>query len=96
VRPRALLLDEPLAAFDVHARRETRAFLSRYLAELRLPTIVVTHDAADARALGQRIAVLEAGQLVQAGTWSELEAQPASAFVAEFVGAVATPNAVQR
>lgn len=86
VRPRALLLDEPLAAFDVHARRATRTFLSRYLAELRLPTIVVTHDAADARALGKRIAVLEAGQLVQAGTWAELEAQPASPFVAEFVG----------
>lgn len=86
VRPHALLLDEPLAAFDVYARRETRAFLSRYLAELGLPTIVVTHDAADARALGRRIAVLEAGRLVQAGTWAELEARPASRFVAEFVG----------
>jgi molybdate transport system ATP-binding protein len=85
VRPRALLLDEPLAAFDVSARRETREFLARYLQQLELPTLVVTHDAADARALGQRIAVLEAGRIVQSGSWSQLSAQPASDFVREFV-----------
>lgn len=86
VRPRALLLDEPLAAFDVSARRETRAFLAEYLRHLELPTLVVTHDAADARALGERIVVLEAGRVVQSGSWAELERQPASAFVREFVG----------
>jgi molybdate transport system ATP-binding protein len=85
VRPRALLLDEPLAAFDIAARRATRAFLAEVLQRLELPTIVVTHDAADARALGQRIAVLEAGQIVQVGSWSELQAQPASSFVREFL-----------
>ena len=85
VRPRALLLDEPLAAFDVAARRQTRAFLAEYLGKLELPTIVVTHDAADARALGARLLVLEAGRVVQTGSWGELEANPASAFVAEFV-----------
>jgi len=85
VRPRALLLDEPLAAFDVTARRQTRAFLAEYLSKLALPTIVVTHDAADARALGARLLVLEAGRIVQTGSWSELQANPASAFVAEFV-----------
>jgi molybdate transport system ATP-binding protein len=87
VQPRALLLDEPLAAFDVAARRQTRAFLAEYLRRLELPTIVVTHDAADARALGARILVLEAGRIVQTGSWAELQARPASDFVAEFVQA---------
>lgn len=85
IAPRALLLDEPLSALDAHARREVRAFLGAYLDKLRLPTLVVTHDAADARALGQRIAVLEAGRLTQLGTWQELAARPASPFVEEFV-----------
>jgi len=85
VRPRALLLDEPLAAFDIAARRQTRAFLAEYLKRLELPTIVVTHDAADARALGARIVVLEGGRIVQTGSWAELQARPASPFVAEFV-----------
>jgi molybdate transport system ATP-binding protein len=87
VRPRALLLDEPLAAFDIALRRQTRAFLAEYLRRLELPTLVVTHDAADARALGARLVVLEAGRIVQTGSWAELQANPASAFVAEFVRA---------
>jgi molybdate transport system ATP-binding protein len=85
VRPQALLLDEPLAAFDIAARRATREFLAGYLTRLALPTIVVTHDVADAQALGRQIAVLEAGRIVQSGSWAELEAQPASAFVREFL-----------
>lgn len=85
VAPRALLLDEPLAALDVHARGEVRAFLAAYLEKLALPTIVVTHDAADARQLGRHLAVLENGRLTQTGTWEELSAAPASRFVEEFV-----------
>lgn len=85
VQPRALLLDEPLAALDVHSRHEVRAFLAEYLRKLALPTVVVTHDAEDARALGQRIAVLEAGKVTQTGTWAELAGAPASRFVEEFV-----------
>jgi len=85
VRPRALLLDEPLAAFDIAARRLTRAFLASYLGRLAIPTIIVTHDAADAHALGQQIVVLEAGRSVQSGSWAELAAQPASDFVREFL-----------
>lgn len=87
VRPRALLLDEPLVALDVHARREVRTFLAQYLAKLALPTLIVTHDPADARVLAERIAVIEAGKLVQLGNWSELEASAQSAFVEEFVTA---------
>jgi molybdate transport system ATP-binding protein len=85
-RPRALLLDEPLAALDVQSRRDVRTFLAGYLRTLAVPTVVVTHDAADARALGVRIAVLEAGRIVQRGTWDELVARPGSPFVRELVG----------
>jgi molybdate transport system ATP-binding protein len=84
-RPSALLLDEPLAALDIPARREVRTFLADYLGRLALPTLIVTHDARDARLLGDRIAVLEAGRITQLGTWSELVAHPASPFVEEFV-----------
>ena len=83
--PRALLLDEPLAALDAEARSEVRAFLASYLARLKLPTIVVTHDAADAIALAHRVAVLENGRIVQQGKWAELAAAPASRFVKELV-----------
>jgi molybdate transport system ATP-binding protein len=85
VRPHALLLDEPLAALDVHARRGVRAFLSSYLRELGLPTLVVTHDAADAQRLGSQIVVLEAGRVTQRGAWADLVRAPASKFVEEFV-----------
>lgn len=85
VSPRALLLDEPLAALDVPARREVRRFLAAYLVRLGLPTVVVTHDARDARELGDRFLVLEEGRVTQAGTWDDLAHRPASAFVEEFV-----------
>lgn len=83
--PRALLLDEPLAALDVHSRDEVREFLGTYLERLALPTLIVTHDAADARRLGHRIAVLEAGRITQSGTWNEIAAQPGSPFVERFL-----------
>ncbi|MCC7109115.1 MAG: ABC transporter ATP-binding protein [Deltaproteobacteria bacterium] len=87
VKPRALLLDEPLAALDVGARREVRGFLKDTLARLGLPTLVVTHDAADVRALGGRVVVLERGRVVQTGSWQELCARPATAFVEALVAA---------
>jgi len=81
--PRALLLDEPFAALDIGARRHVRVFLREYLERLRLPTVIVSHDAKDAQAMGGTIAVLEAGRVVQAGAWSELLESPASEFVRE-------------
>lgn len=92
IRPRALLLDEPLAALDVHSRREVRGFLAACLGKLALPTLVVTHDAADARLLGHRIAVLEAGRVTQTGTWEELAARPSSRFVEEFFASAGIPE----
>lgn len=85
VEPSALLLDEPLAALDVHSRAEVRAFLSGYLAKLALPTIVVTHDALDAQRFGRRIAVLEEGKVSHTGTWSDLGEDPATPFLKAFI-----------
>jgi molybdate transport system ATP-binding protein len=81
--PRALLLDEPFAALDVGTRRQVRVFLREYLERLGLPTVVVSHDAKDAQAVGGRVIVLEGGRIVQTGAWSELRASPASPFVRE-------------
>jgi len=81
--PKALLLDEPFAALDIDTRRKLRVFLREYLERLSLPTVVVSHDAEDARAVGRHIAVIEGGRVVQAGSWSELKTSPASHFVRE-------------
>jgi molybdate transport system ATP-binding protein len=94
--PSALLLDEPLAALDVGARREVRAFLRSYLDKLALPTIIVSHDARDAAELGDRVAVLERGRISQLGDWAELRAAPRTPFVEEFVGSAAYPSPRER
>jgi ABC-type sulfate/molybdate transport systems ATPase subunit len=85
--PRELLLDEPLAALDASVRRRLRDFLRSWLAMLKLPAVVVTHDPADAAAFGEDIAVMEAGRLIQRGTLGALRERPATPFVAEVVGA---------
>ena len=84
-RPRALLLDEPFAALDVSLRRDMRRFLAERLRAWSLPTIVVTHDRADAEALGGQVVVLEAGGVVQRGQLAELAANPATPFVTRLV-----------
>jgi ABC-type sulfate/molybdate transport systems ATPase subunit len=86
-KPRALLLDEPLAALDPHTRGAVRGELRALLAELGLPTLIVTHDFEDAAVLAARVGVLHEGRLEQLGTPTELLAAPASAFVASFAGA---------
>ena len=87
LEPRAILLDEPLAALDPVSRRETRAELAAALGELGLPTLLVTHDAADALALGDCAVVLEGGRVTQVGPPAELQRAPATAFVAAFFAA---------
>ncbi|HXU06639.1 MAG TPA: ATP-binding cassette domain-containing protein [Polyangia bacterium] len=84
-RPRALLMDEPLAALDVSVRRDVRRFLADRLRALAMPTVLVTHDVADAEALGGDIVVIEAGAVVQRGRLADLAAQPKTEFVREFV-----------
>lgn len=89
LEPRALLLDEPLSALDPGARLRVRAFLLEYLERLSLPTLIVTHDPADAVALGRSVAVLEAGRLVQHGRFEDLDKLPASSFLERFRRAAA-------
>lgn len=86
IDPALLLLDEPLSAMDVAARRSLRSYLADHLAERAAPALVVTQDARDVRALGARVFVLEGGSIVQRGTADELAARPATEFVAEFFG----------
>jgi molybdate transport system ATP-binding protein len=84
--PRVLLLDEPLAALDPHTRDVVRHELGGHLASLGLPTLLVTHDVADAVALADRVGVLRDGRIVQLGTPAELAAAPADEFVARVFG----------
>ena len=86
-RPRVLLLDEPMSALDPHTRGPVRAELRDLLQELRLPTLLVTHDFEDAVVLADRVGLLVDGQLRQLGTPAELLAAPRDAHVASFAGA---------
>lgn len=85
IGPKALLLDEPMAALDASARRKVRQFLATRLDAIQLPTIVVSHDMDDVEMLGERIAVMEKGRIVQVGTLGELRREPATRFVREFL-----------
>jgi molybdate transport system ATP-binding protein len=91
--PRALLFDEPFAALDAAAREEVRGELRAWLAELRLPALVVTHDRRDVEALEATVAVLERGQVVQRGPFADLAARPATDYVRRFVAAGAVTSA---
>jgi molybdate transport system ATP-binding protein len=83
---RALLLDEPLASLDAATRATVRANLRAFLRGVELPTVVVVHDPIDAFVLGDRLAILESGRIVQIGSEADLLAHPGSPFVAELVG----------
>jgi molybdate transport system ATP-binding protein len=87
-QPRAMLLDEPLAALDASARAQAVRELAVILRELELPTVLVSHDFGEASALADEIAILDAGRIVQRGDARTLAAAPRSAFVARFTGAV--------
>jgi molybdate transport system ATP-binding protein len=85
--PRALLLDEPLAALDVASRRDSLRQLHALLGGLPIPALLVTHSHDEAALLAERIAVIDRGRVVQSGSPAELSSRPASAFVADFAGA---------
>jgi multiple sugar transport system ATP-binding protein len=86
-RPEVFLLDEPLSNLDAQLRTSTRAELKRLQHELRITTLYVTHDQTEAMTLGDRIALLRQGQLVQVGTPEDLYDRPETPFAATFVGA---------
>jgi molybdate transport system ATP-binding protein len=86
VRPRLLLLDEPLSALDAHTRLEIRAALRRHLAGFEGAAVVVTHDPLDAMVLADRLVVLEGGRVVQEGEPAEVARRPRTDYVARLVG----------
>ncbi|WP_449350190.1 ABC transporter ATP-binding protein [Streptomyces shaanxiensis] len=86
LRPRVLLLDEPLSALDAKVRLSLREEIRRLQQELGITTLFVTHDQEEALSMADRVAVMHAGRLEQCAAPSELYGRPATAFVAEFVG----------
>jgi ABC-type sulfate/molybdate transport systems ATPase subunit len=84
--PQVLLLDEPLSALDSVTKVQVSRELSRWLGELRLPTILVSHDYGDVVGLADRVLVIDEGRLIQDGTVDDLVRAPATPFVAAFTG----------
>ncbi len=84
--PSVLLLDEPFSALDAGLRVQIRRDVKRLIVALGITTIVVTHDQEEAFAMGEQIAVMLNGSIEQVGTPSELYRNPATPWVAEFVG----------
>ena len=85
-QPKAFLLDEPLSNLDAKLRVQMRGELAQLHATLGVTTVFVTHDQTEAMTLGERVAVLNDGELRQVGTPQELYHRPADLFVAGFIG----------
>src|SRR6266446_9830638 len=86
-RPQVLLLDEPFGALDAHVRQELRRWLDNLHRELGVTSLFVTHDQEEALELANQIVVMHEGRVEQAGSPGEIYDQPATPFVAGFVGA---------
>src|ERR1700736_1787704 len=86
VRPNCLLLDEPLSNLDSKLRLEMREEIRRICREFQLTSVYVTHDQQEALSIADRIAILNAGKLLQVGTPAEIYRHPRNRFVAEFIG----------
>jgi putative spermidine/putrescine transport system ATP-binding protein len=86
IRPRVLLLDEPLSNLDAKLREEMQIELRHILRGLGTTSILVTHDQAEAMALSDRISVMNAGRIEQVGTPTQVYEHPATPFVAGFLG----------
>ena len=86
IRPRVLLLDEPLSALDAKVRTQLRDEIRRVQLEVGTTTLFVTHDQEEALAVADRVGVMSKGRLEQLAAPAEVYANPATPFVAEFVG----------
>jgi multiple sugar transport system ATP-binding protein len=86
MEPAVLLMDEPLSNLDALLRLNFRAELKRLVGELKTTTIYVTHDQVEAMSLGDRIAVMREGRIVQCGSPMEVYDRPATQFVGGFMG----------
>jgi sulfate/thiosulfate transport system ATP-binding protein len=86
-KPPVLLLDEPFGALDAKIREELRRTIRQVQRELKITTVLVTHDQEEAFAMADRIGVMNLGRLLECGDPHELYARPATRFVATFLGA---------
>jgi putative spermidine/putrescine transport system ATP-binding protein len=86
IQPKVLLLDEPLSALDAKVRVQLRDEIRRIQTEVGTTTLFVTHDQEEALAIADRVGVMRAGRLEQLAPPAEVYLQPATAFVADFVG----------
>ena len=93
LEPKVVALDEPLANLDVLLKRDLVELFTALLRERATAALYVTHDPAEAEALADRVAVIQAGRLVQAGTIAELRAQPAAPLVEQLLSPRRKPNA---
>lgn len=100
-RPKLLLLDEPLSALDMKLRKRMQLELKHLQAKLGIAFIFVTHDQEEAMTMADRVVVMHAGRIEQVGAGTDIYRQPATRFVAEFIGDAnfvaftATDNALQ-
>jgi ABC-type sugar transport system ATPase subunit len=85
-RAQVYLFDEPLSNLDAKLRLEARAFLKHLQREVGVTGVYVTHDQSEAMALADRIVIMQAGEIMQAGTPLEIYRKPANTFVASFIG----------
>ena len=86
IEPSVLLLDEPLSALDAKVRVQLREEIRRIQLELGITTIYVTHDQEEALSISDRVAVMYGGKIEQVGAPAEMYGNPATPFVAEFIG----------
>ncbi len=94
VQPQVLLLDEPLTALDALLRERLRVDINALLRRLGITAIYVTHDQAEAMALGDRIVVMSHGRVAQIGSPRDIYFRPATQFVADFIGTMNRINGV--
>jgi ABC-type Fe3+/spermidine/putrescine transport system ATPase subunit len=86
IRPKVLLLDEPLGALDRRLRAEMQVELRQIQRQVGITTIFVTHDQEEALTLSDRVALMRAGRIVQVGNPQEVYDHPVSTFAAAFLG----------
>jgi iron(III) transport system ATP-binding protein len=86
IRPRVLLMDEPLSNLDAKMRLQMRDVILDLVREAGITTVFVTHDQEEALAMSDRIAIMDRGDIAQLGTPEELYGTPVNAYVADFIG----------
>lgn len=86
VKPKVLLLDEPLSALDAQIRKKLQADLRSIQTQMGITMILVTHDQEEAMAVSDKIFVMNHGEIAQCGTPTEIYTQPQTEFIANFIG----------